>query len=68
MQVRSLMPSKACHLWDSAFPDAVEELMERKDVSEQLKRKIFCENPQRLYGLTLDPADFIAHAASSASH
>jgi hypothetical protein len=26
----------------------------------QLKRKIFCENPQRLYGCTVDPADFKA--------
>ena len=27
---------------------------------DQLKRKIFCENPQRLYGFTVNPADFKA--------
>jgi hypothetical protein len=42
--------------------------MERQDVSDQLKRKIFYENPQRLYGFTVDPADCKAHEASVAKH
>ena len=62
-----MFPSDYPH-WDSAFPEAVHELMEREDVSERLKRKIFCDNPQRLYGFTADPADFHAHQASSARH
>jgi uncharacterized protein len=49
-----LFPSDYPH-WDGAFPEAVNELIERQDVSDQLKRKIFCENPQRLYGFTVDP-------------
>jgi len=36
-----------------------------EDVSDQLKRKIFCDNPQRLYGFTVDPADFKAHEAAA---
>ena len=44
-----LYPSDYPH-WDSAFPDSVDELAEREDVSEQLKRKIFFDNPQRFYG------------------
>jgi len=54
-----LFPSDYPH-WDGAFPEAVNELMERQDVSDQLKRKIFCENPQRLYDFTVAPADFKA--------
>ncbi|MFN0070821.1 MAG: amidohydrolase family protein [Chloroflexota bacterium] len=52
-----LFPSDYPH-WDGAFPNSVEELSERDDVSEELKRKIFFDNPQRLYELTVDPADF----------
>ena len=33
------------------------ELMKRQNVSEQLKRTVFCESPQRLYGFTVGPAD-----------
>src|SRR6266849_4754509 len=62
-----LFPSDYPH-WDGAFPEAVNELMVREDVSDQLKRKIFCDNPQRLYGFTVDPADFKAQEASAASH
>ena len=51
---RILFPSDYPH-WDVTFPEALNELMERQDVSDQLKRKIFCENPQRLYGFTVDP-------------
>jgi predicted TIM-barrel fold metal-dependent hydrolase len=54
-----LFPSDYPH-WDSAFPEAVNELIEQQDVSDQLKRKIFCENPQRLYSCTVDPAGFKA--------
>jgi predicted TIM-barrel fold metal-dependent hydrolase len=52
-----LYPSDYPH-WDGAFPDSVEELSERHDVSDELKRKIFFDNPQRLYGFSVDPADF----------
>jgi predicted TIM-barrel fold metal-dependent hydrolase len=48
-----LFPSDYPH-WDCGFPDSVDELAEREDVSEQLKRKIFCDNPQRLYGFTAE--------------
>ena len=36
---------------DSKFPHTVEEVMERKDVSEALKTKIMGENATRLYNL-----------------
>jgi predicted TIM-barrel fold metal-dependent hydrolase len=36
---------------DSKFPHTVEEIMERKDVSEALKTKIMGENAARLYNL-----------------
>jgi len=52
-----LFPSDYPH-WDGAFPETVNELMERQDVSDQFKRKIFCENPQRLYDCTVSPAHF----------
>lgn len=57
-----LYPSDYPH-WDGAFPDSVDELAERTDVSEALKRKIFFDNPQRLYGFTVDPAEFQATAS-----
>ena len=62
-----LFPSDYPH-WDSTFPEAVDELMERQDVTDQLKRKIFCDTPQRLYGFTVDPADCKAQPAAAASH
>ena len=48
-----LFPSDYPH-WDSGFPNSVTELAERSDVSEQLKQKIFLENPRRFYGLSND--------------
>ena len=45
-----LFPSDYPH-WDCGFPNSVTELTERDDVSEQLKRKIFYDNPVRFYGL-----------------
>jgi len=44
--------------WDGQFPDAVSTLADRTDITESLKRKIFFDNPQRFYGITVDPADF----------
>jgi uncharacterized protein len=46
--------------WDGQFPKAVATLADRNDVSVELKRKIFFDNPKRLYGLKLDRADFSA--------
>ena len=37
--------------WDCSFPDTVKKLAERTDVGERTKKKIFTENPARLYGL-----------------
>lgn len=37
--------------WDSDFPDTVAKLAGRPDVSAELKRKIFSENPKRFYNL-----------------
>ena len=54
--LRQSLPSDYPH-WDSAFPEAVNELRERQDVSDQRKRKIFCDNLHLLYGFTVDPAD-----------
>lgn len=51
--------------WDGGFPYMVSTLMERDDISDTLKRKIFFENPQRLYGLKVEPADFAPLAALS---
>ena len=36
---------------DSKFPHTVEEVMERKDLSDALKAKIMGENAQKLYSL-----------------
>lgn len=44
--------------WDGEFPYAVAHLADRNDISEALKRKIFIDNPQRLYGFTVDPAAY----------
>ena len=35
-------------------------LANRNDVSTELKRKIFFDNPQRFYGIEVDPAAFAA--------
>lgn len=45
--------------WDSQFPNAVATLAERNDISEELKRKIFFDNPQRYYGIRVEPASFL---------
>jgi uncharacterized protein len=44
--------------WDGQFPDAVSTLADRSDIADSLKRKIFFDNPQRFYGMTVDPAGF----------
>jgi hypothetical protein len=44
--------------WDGQFPDAVSTLADRTDIGDGLKRKIFFDNPQRFYGMTVDPAAF----------
>jgi predicted TIM-barrel fold metal-dependent hydrolase len=36
---------------DSKFPHTVEEVMERKDLSNELKTKLMGENAARLYNL-----------------
>jgi predicted TIM-barrel fold metal-dependent hydrolase len=59
-----LYPSDYPH-WDGAFPDSADELAERTDVSHELKRKIFFDNPQRFYGFTVDPAELQATASVS---
>ncbi len=59
-----LYPSDYPH-WDGAFPESAEELSERDDVSDELKRKIFFDNPQRLYGFNVDPANFRAPAETA---
>ena len=43
---------------DGQFPDAVSTLADRSDIADGLKRKIFFDNPQRFYGITVDPASF----------
>jgi predicted TIM-barrel fold metal-dependent hydrolase len=42
--------SDYCH-WDCAFPNSVKLLVERDDLSDAQKRRIFSENPARLYRL-----------------
>jgi uncharacterized protein len=44
--------------WDGQFPDAVSTLADRTDIPDGLKRKIFFDNPQRFYGMSVDPAAF----------
>jgi predicted TIM-barrel fold metal-dependent hydrolase len=44
--------------WDGQFPDAVATLADRRDLPDALKRKIFFDNPQRFYGIRVDPATF----------
>ena len=41
--------------WDGEFPYAVAHLADRNDLSSELKRKIFHDNPLRFYGID-DPA------------
>ena len=36
---------------DSKFPHTVEEVMERKDLSDALKAKTTCENAAKVYNL-----------------
>jgi uncharacterized protein len=35
--------------WDGGFPETVSKLADRKDLSEDIKRRIFFDNPQRFY-------------------
>jgi hypothetical protein len=42
--------SDYCH-WDCKFPDTVKIIAERTDLSEAAKKKLFKDNPARLYGL-----------------
>ncbi|HLG74103.1 MAG TPA: amidohydrolase family protein [Chloroflexota bacterium] len=44
--------------WDGNFPETVNTLANRTDISDTLKRKIFYDNPCRFYGLKVDPADY----------
>jgi uncharacterized protein len=44
--------------WDGEFPYAVAHLANRNDISTDLKRKIFYDNPLRFYGMKVDPAKF----------
>jgi uncharacterized protein len=44
--------------WDGQFPNAVSALADRNDISGDLKRKIFFDNPQRFYGMTLAAESF----------
>jgi uncharacterized protein len=44
--------------WDGQFPNAVGTLADRNDLSADLKRRIFFDNPQRYYGMSVDPAPF----------
>jgi predicted TIM-barrel fold metal-dependent hydrolase len=46
--------------WDGQFPDAVSTLADRSDIAEGFKRKIFFDNPQRFYGMKVDPASLSA--------
>ncbi len=36
--------------WDGNFPYMVSTVRGRKDISDQVKQKILCENAKRLYG------------------
>ena len=42
--------SDYCH-WDCAFPDSVKILMERPDLSDEIKPALFADNAAKLYGL-----------------
>src|SRR5438309_1924101 len=44
--------------WDGNFPETVSALANRTDISDTLQRKIFFDNPVRLYGMKLDPAEY----------
>jgi uncharacterized protein len=37
--------------WDNSYPQSVDEIRERGDLSDAQKRKIFADNARRLYGL-----------------
>ena len=37
--------------WDHSYPKSLKELVDREDVSDDAKRKIFSENPRRLYSM-----------------
>lgn len=38
--------------WDHSYPASLKELADRPDVTDEQRRKIFSENPRRLYRLT----------------
>jgi predicted TIM-barrel fold metal-dependent hydrolase len=42
--------------WDTSWPNSVKHFLSRTDISDQDKRKILGENPQRLYGFTAQVA------------
>jgi predicted TIM-barrel fold metal-dependent hydrolase len=44
--------------WDGNFPETVSSLMDRTDIGEELKRKIFFDNPVRFYGIEVNAADY----------
>jgi predicted TIM-barrel fold metal-dependent hydrolase len=37
--------------WDHSYPKSLKELADRPDVTDEHKRKVFSENPRRLYRL-----------------
>jgi predicted TIM-barrel fold metal-dependent hydrolase len=37
--------------WDAEYPESIDAMLERDDLTEQAKRKILGENAKRLYGL-----------------
>jgi predicted TIM-barrel fold metal-dependent hydrolase len=37
--------------WDHSFPQSIDEIRDRGDLSEVQKRKILGDNARRLYGL-----------------
>lgn len=38
--------------WDHGFPENIHEMLERRDISEEMKRGILSETARRLYGLS----------------
>jgi predicted TIM-barrel fold metal-dependent hydrolase len=40
--------------WDTAWPHTVRTVLERDDLTDEHKRQIFAENPQRFYAFTAD--------------
>lgn len=59
-QVAEILPDGLCYAsdwphWDHDFPGNIEEIIEREDLSDDIKRKILADNARRMYSNLQQP-------------